>query len=411
MSATPVLASARAKPATHSVHHTDFGDAPPPDDTGPRLWARLAVAREALAGTEYDRQAKCLHTRIAAPGAGVTLHRAADGRTWVGGVARCGHWTCPACGVARARRAAAELGATLARHLGGGFYHDAWMLTLTVPHYAGDAAADLVAGLYSAARLFFRGRTWARFRRRWGVVGVVRALDVTIKPDGTGTHPHFHVAVLARKAAASVWQPLRGMTATERETWLEDVCKTELADAWAAAVLAAGFRPKSLETLRQVGAQLQPGDRVGSYLAGWGLDDETTGAPLKKRSHLALLDDGGDFARHMYYVWRDAVEGRQWLSGMADARAAVGVTDDDVAAHVEATRPKDDAPPVEPVDLAIPAYSWPAALRVGLGELLREVRAATDNDDARRRVWSMLDPRAPASLDDAPPPPAPPPMF
>jgi len=365
------------------------------------MWARLAVARDALAGTEHDRQAKCLHTRIAAPGQGVALHRSADGRTWVGGVARCGHWTCPACGVARAREAAGQLGAVIARHLAE-LHHDAWMLTLTVPHYEADRVVDVVDGLYRASQAFFRSRTWRKFKAKWDIVGVVRAIDVTFKAPGYAAHPHFHIALLPRRAAASLWQPIRGMERDDRLRYLADVCATELSDAWTAAVLAVGFRPRSIETLRTIGAQLQPGDKVSNYLSGWGLDDETTGAPLKRRSHLGLLDDGTDLARYMYWLWRVAVDGRQWLTGLTDAMSAVGVDDGDVAAHVAALAPP-PPPPVAPVTLPIPAYSWGAVLRVGLGELLRVVAVAATESEARDRVWALLN-ATDTGPDDVPPP-------
>lgn len=380
--------SERPKGAPHSVHHTEFCASA--DKPAKRLWARLGVAREALAGGAHDRQAKCLHVRIAGPETnGAGIRRDQRGRVWVTGVVRCGHWTCPACGVARARRAAAELSTAISRHLSAGLYADAWMLTLTVPHYGGDLARDTVEVLYSAYAAFIRGSTFRAFARRFGVRAKVRALDVTF--GSSGAHPHFHVALLVDRAAVTLWQPARGLDAESRALWLREQ-QVELAEAWADSVIGAGRLAKGgRESMVKVGCHLAPGEKVGGYLAGWGLEDEVTGAPLKSRSHLALLDEGDG---HMFRVWRDAVDGRQWLTGMADALKALGITEDDIAARLQSDDASDGTSTTEvaEISISIPPYFWGAALRAGLGVLVDIVRESHNEDDARRAIWKILSP-------------------
>lgn len=376
------------------------------------MWERLARASSALAGTEHDRQAKCHRTRIVAPGAAVTVSRGASGRVWFGGLVRCGHMTCAACGVARARDAAAQLGLAFERHLASSMYADAWMLTLTIPHYEHDTMAALVDALYRAAAVFFRGRAWLAFRRRHNVRATVRVLDVTFKDGTYACHPHFHVALLVDGAAAG-FSPLRGLTKTEREQWL-DGYREELTEAWLDATKRAGFSPRSEDTARAVGLKLTPAERAASYFTAWGLADEVAASAAKRHTHLALLDDGSPLALHMYRVWRTAVDGRQWVTGLADALAVVGLADDDaraaaLAAYLErqqaararqlAADGKPVPPPVAPLTVAIPATLWGRVLDVGLGTVADLVARASDEHEARRAVLACLtEPRRRASM-------------
>lgn len=406
-----------AQPARHSVHHTQFVTSPDGTEAGaddtPQVWRRLDAMSRALAGTSADRQAKCCRTRIVAPGASVLVRRSDTGVTWLSGVVRCGHMTCPACGVARARRAAAELGAVIGHHLAaGGMYADAWMLTLTVPHTASDLTGETVADLFDAWRQFTRSRSWREFRKRWGIVSVVRALDVTFG-GSNGTHPHFHVCLLPRLAAVTPWQSFRGLEADGRAMAVEDA-GAELVDAWVAAVMTTGRRARSVGTMRAVSCKLTPGERAESYFTGWALHDEVTAAAAKRRSHLALLDEDSDLSRHFYYVWRLAVDGRQWVSGLGDALALAGISTEDVDARVAARdeRERGDLPPVEEVAVPIPATAWASALRAGLGNVVEAVRRAPSGEVARQAVWALL--TAPARPAPAPAPmwdDAPPGMF
>lgn len=400
----PAIPAGEARSSLGPSHGLSRASGNDGGNAGSAVWQRLERAREALAGTEHDRQAKCHRTRIVAQGAPVTVSRGESGRVWWGGLVRCGHATCPACGVARARDAAASLGLAFERHLASSAYADAWMLTLTVPHYEGDTQAALVDALYRAAAVFFRGREWLAFRRRHHVRATVRVLDVTFKESPTyACHPHFHVALLVDGAAAG-FGPLRGLTAAERATWLEGY-RDELADAWLAATKRAGFAPRSEGTARAVGLKLTPAERAASYFTAWGLADEVAGSAAKRHSHLALLDDGSPMALHLFCVWRTAVDGRQWVTGLADALAAVGLADEDeraaaLAAYAERQRVArerqlvaDGKPvpaPVEPLTVAIPGHLWSRVLAVGLGEVARLVTAARGPDDAAASVLAVL---------------------
>lgn len=400
MPATPPLPAAEGRSSLGPSHGLlrDSGN-----DSTNTVWERLERARTALAGTEHDRQAKCHRTRIVAPGAAVTVSRGASGRVWWGGVVRCGHMTCPACGVARARDAAAQLGLAFERHLATNAYADVWMLTLTVPHYEGDTMAALTDALYRAAAAFFRCREWLAFRRRHHVRATVRVLDVTFKDHTYACHPHFHIALLVDGAAAG-FSPLRGLTKEERVQWLEGY-RDELTDAWLAATRRAGFTPRSEDTARAVGLKLTPAERAASYFTAWGLADEVAASAAKRHTHLALLDDGSPMALHMYRVWRTAVDGRQWVTGLADALAVVGLADDDtraaaLAAYLErqqAARERqlraDGKPvpaPVAAFTVAIPGVLWGRVLDVGLARVVDLVARAADAAAASRDVLAVL---------------------
>lgn len=416
------------------------------------MWDRLREAASILRWTEHDRQSKCLHTRIVPPGAPVVISRGANGRTRVVGVVRCGHMTCPACGVGRAREAAARLGAVFDAHLaplprstgtpvpGVDFWdtdrmsqHDVWMLTPTVPHYASSSVEDVVRVLYDAWAAFKRSRAWRRFAKRWDIRATVRVLDVTFSRRSNGPHPHFHVALFPRRArvkslwfdaerSASFWRavepdatdaeiaahvdegswvPMRSLDAHSRAECMREL-RVGLVPAWERAVLEAGGTIRNLGAFRDVGLELTPGEKSSSYFTAWGFFDEVAGTALKRETHLALLDRaaaGDEHARDMYLLWRRAVEGRAWVTGMADAMASVGVTDDDVAAWAE--RREDERvlaetdagrPPVFVAELRveIPSYLWFEALAVGLKTISAVVERADNEAEARAEVLALL---------------------
>lgn len=101
-------------------------------------------------------------------------------------------WICPVCAahISEARRrelqnldrAAREAGYTVA------------LVTLTFSHHGGQPLADLVYRLLEAVRKLSRQRSYRDLRMRYGVVGWIRALEVTYSRLN-GWHPHLHLLV------------------------------------------------------------------------------------------------------------------------------------------------------------------------------------------------------------------------
>lgn len=134
-----------------------------------------------------ERLAAC-GWRAVAPGGHVGL-RCSDGVAGYSGLSTCGSvWACPVCSAKILGRRSDEL-AELLDHVNrrGG---SVGMLTLTMRHRAGQSLKtlwDALSAAWSAART---GRPFRRLAARLGLVGWVRAVEVTCGPNGWHVHVH-----------------------------------------------------------------------------------------------------------------------------------------------------------------------------------------------------------------------------
>lgn len=383
-------------------------------DTASALHARAVgeVGPEnALPGARgfESRACKCHRTRrIKGDVRGKRSERGAW--TW-SGLVSCDLWTCPLCGRRRARETSSTLGVAIERHLAErvslvtGAAHDAWMLTPTIPHVAGDLVGVTIERLFRAWSHFTRSSEWKAFRRRWKLRPVVRVLDATFG-GASGAHPHFHVLLLPCNAMDWTFPVdddgrlnLTSPTPTaipllpteKREARLRELALA-LWPVWDAACAAAGItRSRSEHAIELTGA-----DQARAYFVEWGLGDEVGATTSKLRSHLRLLDAaaaGREDAAAAYTEWCAAVDGRQWVTGLADLAADMRITDDDVSLWVAELRAQRDqalrlaGTPVVLVpelDVVIPQYLYPTALKVGWAALHKLL------DDAGERAQLAL---------------------
>lgn len=112
------------------------------------------------------------------------------------GLERCASaWACPTCAaVIRGRRALdleAAAGVIARRGYGGAF------ITLTLRHSADHELADLLDLLMKSWRQMKSRRQYDAMMDRLGVVGMIRATEVT-RSDANGWHPHLHVWLITR---------------------------------------------------------------------------------------------------------------------------------------------------------------------------------------------------------------------
>jgi len=108
----------------------------------------------------------------------------------IGGVVTCGSvWVCAVCAhkIAGVRRRQVRKLLLAHKNVGGAVY----MATLTMPHHVYQNPKLLRQGISAAFRNVLLGRERVREWERAGVVGFVRALEVTHGPNGW--HPHLHV--------------------------------------------------------------------------------------------------------------------------------------------------------------------------------------------------------------------------
>jgi hypothetical protein len=370
--------------------------------------------RNVQLGLCFDRQAKCCRTRRTF-NADVPLSRSERGHWSAQGLVTCGHWTCPACGPRIAREVAAQLGVAIHRWLGWGEGRkededpfDVWMLTMTIPHSGAEATELLVDGLYRASAEFFGSRAWDRFCDRVGVKARVRVLDVTFG-GRHGTHPHFHVALFVDNVPGHRWG--RDIARAAGELADELAVDAALVEAWMRAVRRAGLVVDDEAAFRDFSLKLQGADAAARYFTKWGLQDEVGASARKAGSPLALLDAQGagvELGGTLYREWRAAVGGRQVVTGLADLRTMLAISEEDVEMYLaerQAELDKQNPPKlVAPLAVVIRAHLWRAALRAGMPKVIAEVeRAELDGVDAQaaidRFLWERLDFRTRAQLE------------
>lgn len=154
----------------------------------------LHTLRDVAAALSQGEGRVCACGRKVIPSAaGVDVKRAESGRAYFAGVASCGSvWTCAVCAAKIARGRQSDVAALLEGHMAAGGV--ALFLTLTVPHDDGAPLRELRGIVARAWRGIQGGAQWIATKERCGIVGTVRALEVT--HGRNGWHPHLHVMIL-----------------------------------------------------------------------------------------------------------------------------------------------------------------------------------------------------------------------
>ena len=278
--------------------------------------------REALRGvTTLGRVGKCGRCRIR----GAVVIRAGIGGAHFSGIAACGSvWCCPVCAAKIAARRCGELTGALTRHIdagGGGEF-----LTLTLPHDAGDALSRTRAVASGGWRKVIAGRAWRDLAAGLGIVGTIRALEVT-HGAANGWHPHLHVLILAE----------RPLSEAERAR-LQAHCFAR----WCAHVTRSGFRAPEpylcpIERVR--------GAEAGMYATKFGAALELTHdgqkygrggrrAPFQILSYFCATVDAADL--ELWQEWERGSRGAKqltWSHGLKARLAVTERTDEEIASE------------------------------------------------------------------------------
>ncbi|WP_293506159.1 protein rep [Parvibaculum sp.] len=139
--------------------------------------------------SEPGRVARCGRRRT---GPTVEVWVNPEGGAHFRGLETCGSiWTCPVCASKIATRRTAEVEALTQAHMtaGGGLY----MATLTLRHKSFQSARELRWQVARAWEKAQQGGAWVRLKADLGIIGTVRALEVT--HGKSGWHPHLHVLI------------------------------------------------------------------------------------------------------------------------------------------------------------------------------------------------------------------------
>lgn len=289
---------------------------------------RFALQSAARYILPKSRTAKCL--RLRRGGADVQVWRSREhGTASYSGLQTCGSvWACPVCAAKIAERRRAELMGAMAAHKAGG--GSMLMLTLTTPHQRGDKLADLLAKQSAALRRFWSDFTVRGLLAGLGVVGQVRALEVTHgrkSPQNNGWHPHYHVLLFA------------GAGVDLAKDWA-----VRLYLRWSALCEKSGLGVPSFEH----GLKLDDGSKAAAYASKWGLEDEMTKGHTKKGKTggetpfdflRAFLADSGDLqAAALFREFAETFKGKRqlhWSHGLKARFAVEDVTDDELAERIE----------------------------------------------------------------------------
>lgn len=305
-------AKTRAKPA--------LGEA-----TEPTKWELQTVAAKLV---RDDRVRWCCRN-LSFTAEGVEIRqRADDKRASFYGLQTCGSvWMCPVCAakVSEARRTELVEGVATWKGKEGGMV----LATLTHPHHQGDSLHHQVAAIIRAQARMYRSGTMRRVLKELGIVGRVRALEVT--HGRNGWHPHVHVIMFSSSRLTA-----------EEQTRLHRT----LIDHWQRCCVAEGLpMPDGV-----YGVDVRDGSEAAKYASKWGIESEVTrlhtkrGTEEKGRTPFDLLRaciEKGTKSKeaNLFKEYARVFKGKRQLVWTRGLRALLGLitekTDEEIANEPE----------------------------------------------------------------------------
>jgi hypothetical protein len=235
-------------------------DTPPPSggrgEAAVRRFMLQSAARELVPG---ERVAKCL--RVPA-GTGVDVFYAPAARAaHYGGLQTCGSiWMCPVCAAKISERRRVELQAALA-----GYDGVVVLATFTVQHRVSDRLSTLLEGFLDSLRRLRLGRPWQKIEARFGIAGVVRAVEIT--HGANGWHPHAHMLFFLPPGTDTL--AIHLLESALRRRWLGVLARAGLSASWSVGVDVRA-------------ADNAAGDYVSKFGSDWTAAHELTKAVVKQ---------------------------------------------------------------------------------------------------------------------------------
>jgi len=344
---------------------------PPPEDHQNdslflrlKKWQRLAIRRLIIP----TKEANFCHRGMApviGPNGLRTARREVDilknknDRFGYQGLFTCGNiWLCPVCAskISEKRRIDLNQALQVADEKGLFVIHK----ILTAPHHLGEGPDELVKKMCHARRLMQNRKPWKRLCASQGMVGNIRALEVT-HSWLNGWHVHFHVLLFMSQKS----QP---ETRKQSLINLEDI----IFEIWRDACFSTGLDAPS----REHGVRLN--DHADDYVGKWGSEHEMTKAHIKEGHKGSLtpfqfLDEfraGDDRYRGLFLEYAKAFKGKKqlvWSRGLRNLlRLENEMTDEEIMK-------KED--PDSILFAQIPATVWSeVAKREKMGEVLEVCR-------------------------------------
>lgn len=241
-----------------------------------------------------------------------------DGTSHMSGIETCGSiWSCPVCAAKIRNVRSEEIARGLAGHITGG--GGALLVTLTLPHQAADQLRKTVGLVSDGFRAVNSGRGYADDRGAFGILGHIRAFEITHGINGW--HPHLHViVVLEQRATRDGADALQARWQARWDRWLRG-------QGWPASVNGIGVRVdrvrRDAEAAGAYLAKLQEGEKfdrsVGNEVARADLKSGRGGGRVPFE---ILADFGCDGVADDLELWREfqlATKGRsaiRWSKGL-----------------------------------------------------------------------------------------------
>lgn len=278
-------------------------------------YAMQSVARDLLPN---ERVKICLRN-IVGTNVEVRNHLKTN-KAFYSGLMICGSvWTCPVCAAKISEKRKNELyKATMAHKSENGFLA---MLTLTIRHSRNDELQMLLEAFNSATSKMMTTKQYHEIRQEMGIIGRVKALEVTHGKNGW--HPHAHIVIFYKN-----------------ETDLKKMQK-RMYRLWSAACKKFG-----LSTTESYGIDLQGAEHVQAYLAkhgSWSIEQEMTKSHIKRgrESNMTpfdflrdVLKNDDDYSKALYKEYAVAFKGKRqlhWSRGLKDYFAITDKTDEELA--------------------------------------------------------------------------------
>lgn len=278
-------------------------------------YALQSVAKEILPN---ERVSICLRNRT---GNYVQVHQhLKTQKAFYSGLMICASvWNCPVCAAKISEKRKKELTQAINAHKASS--GQLAMLTLTVSHKRSDDLEKLLEAFNSATTQLFGGKAFNQLRQDMGIVGRVKALEVT--HGANGWHPHAHIVLFY-----------------EQEVDLEQVRK-KMYRLWSNACVKY-----KLKTSEKYGLDLQGADQVQAYLTkhgSWGIEQELTKSHVKRGREGSMtpfdllrdvLTNDDEIARALFSEYASVFKGRRqlhWSRGLKEHFLIEDKTDDEVA--------------------------------------------------------------------------------
>lgn len=256
---------------------------------------------------------------------GVELWKSPDApRAHFGGLVTCGsQWLCAVCStkIALSRRGEAQLAVQRLGEQGG----VCGLLTLTIPHQAGQPFNEVLANIKRLYERWSTGKHSTAMRKRWPQLGFIRAVEVTRGINGW--HPHFHIVLFFS-------QPI---------PWVD--VREDFFARWASiAKREFGWN------LPRASLDLRGHSDAACYISKWSLEDEITLAHIKRGrgeslTPFELLSSYMRGDSQSGHAWREFATGvchfngervlstarLTWSKGLKKALAIAELTDEQIA--------------------------------------------------------------------------------